>query len=44
MQLRFNVVREHRALTVTWKVLAHNLWVLARLPQAEPAEVRQLAA
>ena len=27
---------EHRELTVTWAVLAHNLWLLARLPK-EPA-------
>ena len=33
---------EHRELTVTWTVLVHNLWVLARLPRAEPA--RQMAA
>lgn len=26
---------EHRKLAVCWAVLAHNLWVLARLPQAE---------
>ena len=24
-----------RELTVTWGVLTHNLWVMARLPQAE---------
>lgn len=33
---------EHRALTVSWSVLAHNLWVLARLESIEdqyhPAE------
>ena len=34
----------HRELTVTWTVLVHNLWVLARLPQAEPARARRLAA
>ncbi len=35
---------ERRELTVTWTVLVHNLWVLARLPQAEEAAVRQRAA
>lgn len=30
---------EHRELTVTWTVLVHNLWVLARLPRKEPARV-----
>jgi len=35
---------EHRELTVTWTVLVHNLWVIARLPQAEKAAVRQRAA
>ena len=25
----------HRALAVSWAVLAHNLWVMARLPEAE---------
>ena len=34
----------HRELTVTWTVLVHNLWVLARLPQAEEAADRQRAA
>ena len=29
---------EHRELTVTWTVLVHNLWVLARLPRVEKAE------
>ena len=24
----------HRALSVSWAVLTHNLWVLARLPKA----------
>jgi IS5 family transposase len=33
-----------RELTVTWTVLVHNLWVLARLPQAEAAEGQRLAA
>jgi hypothetical protein len=28
----------HRNLAVTWAVLTHNLWVIARLPQAEVAE------
>jgi len=28
---------EHRASTVTWTVLVHNLWVLARLQRAEAA-------
>ena len=35
---------EHRELTVTWTVLVHNLWVLARLPQVEKAEAAPLAA
>lgn len=35
---------EHRELTVTWTVLVHNLWVLARLPRKEPAAARQRAA
>jgi len=35
---------ERRELTVTWTVLVHNLWVIARLPQAEQAAVRQRAA
>jgi hypothetical protein len=34
----------HRELTVTWTVLVHNLWVLARLPRAEVQEAKQLAA
>ena len=34
----------HRELTVTWTILVHNLWVLARLPQAEPAQAKLLAA
>jgi len=25
---------EHRELNVAWAVLAHNLWVIARLPRA----------
>ena len=35
---------EHRELTVTWTVLVHNLWVLARLPQVEKAEAARRAA
>ena len=35
---------EHRELTVTWTVLVHNLWVLARLPRAEAAEAQRRAA
>lgn len=31
---------EHRALCVAWAVLAHNLWVLARLPRAEDVQER----
>ena len=27
----------HRALAVSWAVLTHNLWVLARLPRAAAA-------
>jgi hypothetical protein len=34
----------HRELTVTWTVLGHNLWVLARLPQAQAPAVKRLAA
>lgn len=34
---------EHRELAVAWAVLAHNLWVLARLPQAEE-KVKKKAA
>jgi hypothetical protein len=35
----------HRALAVSWSVLAHNLWVLARLETVEEAEAaRRLAA
>jgi hypothetical protein len=26
---------EHRQLTVTWTVLVHNLWVMARMPRAQ---------
>ena len=35
---------EHRQLTVTWTVLVHNLWVLARLPQREAAPAQREAA
>jgi len=35
---------EHRELTVTWTVLVHNLWVLARLPRPESASAQQRAA
>jgi IS5 family transposase len=35
---------EHRELTVTWTVLVHNLWVLARLPRVEKAEAIRQAA
>ena len=35
---------EHRELTVTWTVLVHNLWVLARLPRVEKAEAARRAA
>jgi hypothetical protein len=35
----------HRELNITWSVLAHNLWVIARLPVAvENRERRRLAA
>lgn len=35
----------HRALTVTWTVLVHNLWVLARMPlRAEAAQPQARAA
>jgi hypothetical protein len=34
----------HRQLTVTWTVLVHNLWVIARLPQREARAVVQWAA
>jgi IS5 family transposase len=33
----------HRELTVTWSVLVHNLWVLARLPQTAAAEAARAA-
>jgi IS5 family transposase len=35
---------EHRELTVTWTILVHNLWVLARLAQAEAAPPQRQAA
>ena len=35
---------EHRQLAVTWTVLVHNLWVIARLPQVEAAESQRKAA
>jgi hypothetical protein len=35
---------EHRQLTVTWTVLVHNLWVIARLPQVERAQAQRRAA
>jgi IS5 family transposase len=35
---------EHRELTVTWTVLVHNLWVLARLQRAEAAPAQRQAA
>jgi hypothetical protein len=35
---------ENRQLQVTWAVLAHNLWVLARLPWAEDIADQALAA
>jgi len=35
---------EHRKLTVTWTVLVHNLWVLARLPRTEAAKAQRRAA
>jgi hypothetical protein len=35
----------HRALTLTWTVLVHNLWVLARMQlRAETAQTRAQAA
>ena len=35
---------DHRELTVTWTVLVHNLWVLARMQQAAAATVAQQKA
>lgn len=34
---------EHRNLAVAWAVLAHNLWVLARLPRAEETALKKAA-
>ena len=34
---------EHRQTQVTWAVLAHNLWVLARLPWIEDQSEQALA-
>jgi hypothetical protein len=34
----------HRQLTVTWTVLVHNLWVLARLPRVDEVAHRARAA
>jgi hypothetical protein len=34
----------HRQLTVSWAVLTHNLWVLARLPEAAAEAQEELAA
>jgi len=33
-----------RDLAITWRVLVHNLWVLARLPQEQAEELKALAA
>ena len=35
---------EHRQLTLTWTVLVHNLWVLARRPRVETAQTQRKAA
>jgi hypothetical protein len=35
---------EHRQSTLTWTVLTHNLWVLARLPKAKAASEPKKAA
>ena len=35
---------EHRKLAVTWTVLVHSLWVLARLQRAEAAPAQRQAA
>ena len=35
---------DHRELTVTWTGLGHNLWVLARLQSAQPAQAQKKAA
>lgn len=34
----------HRELTVTWTVLVHNLWVMARLQRREAEQAREKAA
>jgi len=34
----------HRELHITWSVLAHNLWVIARLPAADENRVRRRTA
>jgi hypothetical protein len=34
----------HRELTVTWTVLVHNLWVIARLPRRDARAVEKWAA
>jgi hypothetical protein len=34
----------HRNLSVTWAVLTHNLWVIARLPRAQAAQAKRRAA
>ena len=34
---------EHRAMMVGWAVLAHNLWVIARLERAPPEEIAEAA-
>ena len=34
---------KHRQMMVGWAVLAHNLWVLARLKQAAPEEQQKAA-
>jgi hypothetical protein len=31
----------HRDLNITWSVLAHNLWVIARLPVADEKRERR---
>lgn len=35
---------DHRELTVSWTVLVHNLWVLARMQPDEPEQARKKAA
>ncbi len=34
----------HRDLNITWSILAHNLWVIARLPVADEGRERRRAA